>query len=80
MAKQPRVSKAMVRNIRLKIRAVIKQNPDLQAKLDSVLQSKSPKNQQAARQQRRRAYSRLIKDNQLLSEAAKKIFDVMRTG
>ena len=78
MAKQPRVGKTMVRKIRLKIRAVIKQNPDLQAKLDSVLQSKSPKNKQAARQQKRRAYSRLIRDNQLLSDAAKKIFEVMR--
>jgi hypothetical protein len=78
MGKQNKVAKAMVREIRVKIRAVVKRNPDLQAKVDSIVASLNPQNQLAAAQARRSAYSSVIRKNKLLNDAVKNIFQVMR--
>ena len=77
MGKQPKVSKSKVDEIRLKIRAVVKNNRELQAKVDEQLAGATPKNKQAARQDRRKAYSAVIRNNRLLSDEVKKIFQIM---
>jgi hypothetical protein len=78
MGKQSKVAKTTVSDIRLKIRAIVKKNPDLQARVDSIVASKRPQNKLAAAQAKRSAYSSVIRKNKLLSEAVKNIFRGMR--
>ena len=78
MGKQSKVPKATVRSIRLKIRALVKKNPDLQAKVDSIIAAKRPQNKLAAVQARRSAYSSVIRRNKTLSDAVKNVFQFIR--
>lgn len=78
MGKQPNFPRGKVKEIRMKIRAVIENNPALQAKVDQQLAAPPPpKNKAAARAKRRKIYSDLIRDNALLAVEVRKIIQVM---
>jgi hypothetical protein len=80
MGKQARVSKATVRAIRVKIRTVVKKNREWQTKLNRHLEFVNPTDKQARTREHRIAYSSLIRRNKALSDAARAIFDSMKSG
>jgi len=77
MGKIPTFPRARVKEIREKIRAVVKKNPALQAQVDAQVAAVKPKNKPAARALRRKAYSDLIQGNELLRDEVRKIIQVM---
>ena len=77
MGKQPRVPKEKVDEIRLKIRAVVSKNRELQAKVDEKLAAVSTRDPAAKRRARKIAYSDVIRKNQLLRDKVKNIFEIM---
>lgn len=77
MGKQPRVSREKVNEIRLKIRAVVSKNRELQAKVDEKLAAVSLRDPAAKRRARKIAYSDVIRKNQLLRDKVKNIFEIM---
>jgi len=80
MAKVPKLPRAQINEIRMKIRAVVKDNRELQAKVDETLEKEPPpQGKAAAREQRRKAYRDVIRKNPLLRDQVENIFDVMTT-
>ena len=71
----PKLSEAKAEKIRKAIRAVIKQNKDLQAAVNAQKKASKSKDNKA---KLRSAISRVIVRNPLLQQAAKNIFSKMK--
>jgi hypothetical protein len=80
MGKQQRLSKATIRRVRKKIRAEVRRNRDLQEVVDRHLDMAgiAGESRQARAARNRSIYSSLIRDNRMLSERARAIFDSMK--
>jgi predicted DNA-binding protein len=71
----PKLSEAKAEKIRKGIRAVIKENKDLQAAVNALRRASKSKDNKA---KLRSAISKVILRNPLLQQAAKEIFNKMR--
>jgi hypothetical protein len=70
-----RLSPAKIRNVRVKIRARVKENKDLQAAVDAIVSGARPTDRESQRRAKKFAYSTVVSRNKFLKEAAKKIFE-----
>jgi predicted DNA-binding protein len=71
----PKLSEAKAEKVRKGIRAVIKENKDLQAAVNALRRASKSKDNKA---KLRSAISKVIVRNPLLQQAAKEIFNKMR--
>ena len=71
----PKLSEAKAEKVRKGIRAVIKENKDLQAAVNALRKASKSKDNKA---KLRSAISKVIVRNPLLQQAAKEIFNKMR--